>query len=282
MADPSYIVFHYCDVDKFQNMLKSKVLWLCDLTDSNDDQEVSRTFDTLWEGVKGRLQSSDLDKNVLDEATKLIDQQYQVELKTDPPYGICFCKEEDISTQWREYGDSTRGVSLGFDINWFIKNGIRQQKPHPSSIQSNAIGCDGVIYHTETFEKQMTQVCYDALKQNGINAWLTLIRPTFKHYSGFVKNPTFNTEQEIRIVYFPVEGLDFTQKDVFVSELKTNGKKHYEIPWVRNDSMALKSICIGHNCSLKMKDILELLIQSGIKTDEIEIKDSLCSYRIRD
>ena len=262
MADPIYNVFHYCDLDKFQNMLKSKVLWLCDLTDSNDDQEVSRTFDTLWDGVKGRLQSTDLDKIMLDEAIKLIDQQYQIELKTDPPYGICFCKEEDLSGQWKEYGDSTKGVSLGFDINWFIKNGIKQQMPHPSSIQSNAIGCDGVIYHSEEFEKQMAQLCYDALKKMGINAWLTLIRPTFKHYSGFVKNPTFEAEQEIRIVYFPIEEIDFTQKDVPVSDLKIYGKKHYEIPWVDNDSMALKSICIGHNCSLTREDILGLLRQN--------------------
>ena len=32
----------------FKNILKSKVLWLCDLTDSNDEQEVIRTFVVLW------------------------------------------------------------------------------------------------------------------------------------------------------------------------------------------------------------------------------------------
>ena len=90
-------------------------------------------------------------------------------------------------------------MSLGFDINWFIHNdGIRQQKPHPSAVQSNAIGCDTVIYHSEEFEAQMTDVCYRALKEQGTSAWIMCIRPTFKHYSGFVKNPTFESEADVR------------------------------------------------------------------------------------
>lgn len=34
-----YLVYHYCTVETFKNILQSKVLWLCDLTDSNDEQE---------------------------------------------------------------------------------------------------------------------------------------------------------------------------------------------------------------------------------------------------
>ena len=42
------------------------------------------------------------------------------------------------------------------------------------------------------------------------------IYPTFKHYSGFVKTPTFESEAEIRIVYYPIEEIEFAQKDVSV------------------------------------------------------------------
>jgi len=70
----------------------------------------------------------------------------------------------------------------------------------------------------------MADVCYKALKEQGTSAWIMCIRPTFKHYSGFVKNPTFEPEAEIRIVYYPIEGVEFTQKDVSVSELKTSVK----------------------------------------------------------
>ena len=133
--------------------------------------------------------------------------------------------------QWKEYGDNTRGLSLGFDINWFMNNdGIKQQKPHPNSIQSNAIGCDNVIYHSEDVEKKLAGICYEALKRQGASAWIRSIRPTFKHYSAFIKNPTFKPESEIRIVYYPMEEENFSEKDVNISDLKTNIKKHYEIP----------------------------------------------------
>ena len=81
----SYLVYHYCTVDTFKSILKSKVLWLCDLTDSNDEQEVIRTFVVLWEGVKRRLKQTDLPKDVLNDAIQLIDKQYKTEIQTDPP-----------------------------------------------------------------------------------------------------------------------------------------------------------------------------------------------------
>lgn len=48
MSNQVYPVYHYCTVDTFKNIMDSKVLWLSDLTDSNDDQEVVRTFVVLW------------------------------------------------------------------------------------------------------------------------------------------------------------------------------------------------------------------------------------------
>ena len=96
----------------------------------------------------------------------------------------------------------------------------------------------------------------------------------------FFKNPTFEPEAEIRIVYYPIEGVEFAQKDVSVSDLKTNVKKHYEIPWIKGSSKALKSVCIGHNCELSEADVRKLLEENEIGTD-VQIKQSECTYRIR-
>lgn len=275
-----FIVYHYCTIETFKNILKSKVLWLSDLTDSNDDQEVIRTFVNLWEGVKQKLLLTDLPVDLLNQVIKMIDSQYKTELMADPPYGICFCKKEDLLSQWKEYGGNTRGVSLGFDLNWFIRNGIRQQRPNPNSVQSNSIGCEEVIYHSEEFEQQMAELCYEIIKQHGSASWITHIRPTFKHYSGFVKNPTFEPEEEIRIVYYPTESVDFSVKDIDVSELRTYAKKHYEIPWIKARSQALKSICIGHGCDLTEEDIRRLLTENGVDAN-VDITESMCSYRPR-
>lgn len=281
MDKQTNIVYHYCSVSTFKNILESKVLWLSDLTDSNDEQEMLRSFEVLWEGVKQRLRKTDLPKEFLNQAITLIDLQYKLEVEIDYPYGVCFCRERDLLSQWIEYGDKAKGLSVGFDLNWFVNNGIQQQRPHPNAIQSRAIGWDNVIYHSDAFEEQMAINCYNALKKNGITAWFTVIRPTFKCYSGFVKNPSFEAEQEVRIAYYPMEEVGFMKKDIDISELKTNVKNHYEIPWVKADSQAIKSICIGHNCKLEKADIYDLLESNGLSTN-IEITESVCSYRIRE
>lgn len=81
----TYLVYHYCSVETFKNILQSKVLWLCDLTDSNDEQEVIRTFVVLWKRVKKRLEQTDIPNAVLDNAFHLINQQFKTEIQTDPP-----------------------------------------------------------------------------------------------------------------------------------------------------------------------------------------------------
>lgn len=81
----TYLVYHYCSVETFKNILQSKVLWLCDLTDSNDEQEVIRTFVVLWKRVKKRLEQTDIPNAVLGNAFQLIDQQFKTEIQTDTP-----------------------------------------------------------------------------------------------------------------------------------------------------------------------------------------------------
>lgn len=64
------LYFHYCSVATFKEVMNSKVLWLADLTESNDTQEVTRTFETLWDAVKIRLSESDLYKEVIQDIKK--------------------------------------------------------------------------------------------------------------------------------------------------------------------------------------------------------------------
>lgn len=277
-----YIAYHYCSADTFINIMQSKVLWLCNLTESNDEDELRITYSTIWDSVKEGLKSTDLNKDDLSDVIKIIDNQCKIQISVDPPFGICFCRQEDLLSQWKEYGDETKGLSLGFDLNWFIRHGIKQQKPMTSFIQSNAIGIDNVIYSSDQFVQDMTEAIYKAIKIDGKASWITRITPTLKHYSGFIKNSSFKAEDEIRIVYYPVaSSMDFKVKDVSgISGLKTNVKDRYEIPWTDDSSQALRSICIGHNCPLSETDILEILRKNNLDTG-INITKSTIPYRVK-
>ena len=74
--------------------------------------------------------------------------------------------------------------------------------------------------------------------------------------------------------------IDFLVKDVDVSELKTSFKKHYEIPWIKDNTQALKSICMGHNCTITKDEVLDVLKSNGIDIN-IRITESENSYRLK-
>lgn len=271
--------FHYCSIKTFIEIINSKVLWLSNLTESNDKEEVKRTFENLWSIIKRRLMYSDLDKDIIEKEIEILDQQYKLEVQVDNPFGVCFCNECDVLEQWKEYGDKTRGVALGFDLSWF--NGLKQQLPHPSSNFLHTIGYNKVLYHNKLLEDGFYRICYDAIKEYGLNAWIMKIRFTFKHYSAFIKNPTFIGEDETRIVYYPNGNKNTVENEFNVSGLVEEPFFHYCLPWTSKDgSTALKSIGLGCNCELTQDDIQSILTCAGLSGKFMFFR-SESSYRIK-
>lgn len=276
------ILYHYCSLATFLGILDSKVLWLSDLTASNDDEELKRTFKILWDNVRYRLLSCDLPEEITKQEIDILDKQFANELLSNPPYGICFCKFNDELFPWCEYGDLTKGVSLGFEINWF--QDLQQKKPHPNTNLSESIGYDEVIYDNQLAENEFFRICYEAISYYGPGAWFRVIQTTFKHYSAFIKNPKFNIENEYRIVYYPLssntKSHDFSIGDLHLSKLNTNGKTLYSLPWmINNQNHSLRKITRGHNCEMKTKDLENIISKSALR--EVDIVESNCSYRNR-
>ena len=191
----------------------------------------------------------------------------------------CFCKKPDLLQQWKEYGDNTQGLSLGFDIDWF--NNLNHQTPHSSINQSQALGYYEVLYYSQHIEKEIYDVCYEGIKQYGCLAWIMVIRTTFKHYSAFIKNLTFFGEEEVRNVYYPNDFDGHNTNEANISDEVDIPIKHYCLPWSDSrDNNSLKAIIRGCNCNLKVSDIKKALNDSGL-AESINVYDSKCSYRIR-
>ncbi len=260
--------------------MKSKVLWLSNLTDSNDTQEVTRTFCDLWETVKKKLLESDLDSNIITQEIEMLDHQYQLEIQVDKPYGICFCREPDVLLQWLEYGDRTRGVVLGFDFDWF--NGLERNMPHPSVNFIHTVGYEQVLYHDDRIEEGIYKICYDAIKEYGLQAWIIGgIRFTFKHYSAFIKNPKNFEEQEVRIVYYPDYVDSVPDNFLGITGPVDEPVTHYCLPWTNgNGDNALKAIGLGCNCELNEADLRTIMTSTGV-SGRFDLFKSKCSYRLK-
>lgn len=222
---------------------------------------------------------SDLNPNVVKQEIEVLDNQYKLEILIDQPYGCCFCLKADVLQQWQEYGDKTRGIVLGIDIDWFSE--INNHMPHPSVNLEQAIGYSTVLYHTKELEDEFFDICYAAIKEYNLAAWIMAIRPTFKHYSAFIKNPTFYGEYESRIVYYPNDLHNLTVGSLNITGLVEEPSRHYCLPWTKDyGDNALKIIGLGCNCDLTEKEIKKLFVDSGLK-GRFELFRSRCSYRLR-
>lgn len=274
------IIYHYCSAETFKSIIKSKVLWMTDLTKSNDKEEVSITYQKLWNSAKAKLlKCSDLDKDILAQTIKLVDHEFEYQYKIDTPFGVCFCLKPDLHQQWLEYGDRTRGLSLGFDLDWF--DGIKKDTPHPAVTIRQACGCYPVAYYSEVLEDQFAQLCHTAIKQYGIQACMLGIMPTFRHYSAFIKNASFKGEEELRIVYYPSHMQSREDNPMGLSELVSEPYPHYCLPWAKENSCALREAIAGCNCKLTESEIRTILLREQVP-DEVKIVRSQSSYRVKE
>lgn len=263
-------------MNTFESIIKSKTLWLTDLTKSNDKEEVVRLYQNVWTKVVSELKKTDIEQSTLDFLLNQLSIAFVAQIYTDIPYGCCFCTKNDLSHMWREYGDDGRGVSLGFDLDSIL--GLKRQYPSTSIYIENAIGYEAVLYDSNVLVREFTRIFYSAIKQQGKSAWIMTILPTFKHYAGFIKNPSFVDEKEIRIVYYPHKSFEETIQGL--GKREETPKPHYCLPWATDTQNALRSITIGYGNTSSENDIRALLNQAGLD-DSISITYSECSYRPR-
>ena len=270
------LYYYYCKMQTFESMLRTKTFWLTDLTKSNDSEEVLRAYRNLWDRVARRLEDTDLDEKILTSQLEQLRSVFAVQSVADVPYGCCFCSESDLVQQWREYGDSGKGVSIGFDLDCI--NGLSKQYPITSTNITHSIGYEAVIYDSLFVEDSMFEICYNSIQQYGYQAWIMEILPTFKHYAGFVKNPTFRDEKETRIVFYPSDY--FTNSIPELGPLETNIVPHYSLSWADGGSSAMRSVKIGYDNPRSIAEIQRMILDAGIN-DDIQISKSECTYRTR-
>lgn len=258
------LYYHYCSNETFKNILHSKVLWLSNLTESNDKEEVRRTFKSLWNAIKPRLIKNDLNNGQLtsiNEQIEIISSEFEIQPYLEHPFGICFCTSPDSDPHWSEYGSNFEGITLGFNFSWFEK--LKQSYPHPSTIFPNAIGYNKIFYHNRIHENSLYKICYEKLiKQDNNLAWIDILF-TFKHYSAFIKNPSFINEDETRIVYYPDD--KHSNNKFKLTGPYYNPKEHYNLPWSKECSNALEHIVLGSKNTISIGEVKTLLKKNNIK-----------------
>lgn len=107
------VLYHYCSVQTFFNIVNSKSLWLCNGLNMNDKYD-SRYFEIVaseWLQKTGN-QTNDADEKLLcEKCYKILLNCY---IERPVPFIACFSDNLDLLGQWIAYANKGTGVCIGF------------------------------------------------------------------------------------------------------------------------------------------------------------------------
>lgn len=101
------IIYHYCGVEAFMEIIKSRTLWLTDLYQTNDAKEGKEIIDV----VRAVL----VDEKVEERNIAQWANSFARTSKSHGGYGFCMSEDGDVLSQWRGYAQDGMGFSIGFD-----------------------------------------------------------------------------------------------------------------------------------------------------------------------
>ena len=212
------------------------------------------------------------------------------EFKEREAYVCSFSKFNDVLSQWRGYGDNSRGVCIGFKVNELAKTLQENTKKYRDSLS-------GPPYHVDMARLQLFPVIYDVKEQYKklrvnqgtrendtpeiiTNYYLWLLSKAI-----MMKSSSFRGEAEIRVSYFP-------DMSVENGKLIINGnlnQLHYRpqsgllIPYFEfpiNLGRLLSSITLGPNCRVSELELFRFLRSNKIGLSEEKIFRSSSTYKI--
>lgn len=111
------ILYHYCSLETFYNIIMNKSIWLSDLSKTNDSQELIWLKETVSELLLKDINSKkecDSEESDSWEATKQLLEHAYFETSC---WGFCLSEKGDNLGQWRGYGDDGLGISIGFKFD---------------------------------------------------------------------------------------------------------------------------------------------------------------------
>lgn len=266
------LFYHYCSYEVFLSIIRSKCLWLTNIVKSNDSEEVKRIFEKTWRNLRKIILAKSGEISNTSDIVSILDEQMNIEIQVDPPYGICFSKNRDLVQNWVMYGNNCKGIAMGFSSDLFL--GIKNATPHPNSLLENSLGFFDVVYDNSQVQKDIIEDAIWYLSNyNNALGWVGT-RTLFKHVSSQLKNPSFIDEREVRLIYYP----DKEHSDTLDLSSPTREDEHYNFPFINKQSIcSLKEIIVGNSCEHTIIEIKRRLDDLGIK--DVDVVPSECTYR---
>ena len=306
------ILYHYCSLDTFYNIMKNHSIWLSDVTKSNDSNElvwVTRecklaVMNAFLEYVERLKASGNFLNAKFREFNKITDSIESLDLsKTLKAWVFCLSEKGDNLGQWRGYADDGKGISIGFYSKIF-EHESNQENESLDFLQDKLYQfCDKIEYGGFDIKQLLdsaeldvlTSSCeYDELEKSfkKLITYSIILAPLYK-------NPAFEEEAEWRFGYEThveslMKGMVPSQEELYFKETKSDVVdysftpknntlvSHIELK-IKDMKSAIASVTIGPKSNLTALDVKLFLVSLGllddVKDESIKVSRSSASYR---
>jgi hypothetical protein len=112
-------VWHYTTLIGLQGILSSGTIWATEARSTNDATEFVHTRDIALEFLKTAERPNEHFEFALTDAYKVIESVFNkgaLSVNETEVFIASFSAAEDLKSQWADYADRHRGVSIGFDL----------------------------------------------------------------------------------------------------------------------------------------------------------------------
>lgn len=200
-SSPPKILYHYCPSDSFYGLARSRKLWLSNSVYSNDPNEnrISKNILSDIANDSSKTEIAKFAKKVLNFKFELIDDS--------AAFVFCMSEIEDDLNQWRIYGDNGYGYSLGFNTEYFIKNGYWNLFDNKIRIPS----IDKIYLSKCIYDYKTQRSIIEILLAHSLNMQVKVetdriyqLKYFMQFYSSIFKHDSYYAEKEWRLICFPV------------------------------------------------------------------------------
>ena len=275
--------YHYTSLKALFSIISTQSLWLSNLSNSNDPNELYLTCEEYNQYLKNESLDPYHGESYIEKDNKIIGDIY----------GISFTVAKDNLSQWERYGDSLAGVAINIDIN-LIQKLLEKKYNFQFEFYKVKYSETQKINFIKALIKRKKNYDYKCPIQEFVINGLYYIF----HYSTarvIFKKPKFNIEKEYRLYHDPTY-FDFMReilKDTKnLTEIKSKNELKYQI--VRdelkllNNSKQYSLMRNGINSYLSFdltllgdeytKIIKEIILGPKCPQNEKELKNFLNSY----
>ncbi|MFT0137247.1 DUF2971 domain-containing protein [Alcanivoracaceae bacterium MT1] len=271
-------LYHYCSIDSFFNILRTKNIRLTDTLGMNDSRE-GRWADLI---INPLISNEELFSSV-EQGREFLNAYH---LSKPSPFIFCFSEHPDILSQWRAYSNDGTGVCIGFSSNFF--------PPSNPFAPTNAAPKKNTRLEQVLYVPEDTHLIKELLKKFKIWEESQEVPPPTPHgflgmyaasLSAVIKNPAFYEEKEWRLIHSPILMRDDQNRhrpigtDLNIEQYVSGNKirTYFEYPIAKDGTHAISEIWLGPKCELTLYELS--LFFSLNNYGDIPVKRSKATYR---